>query len=168
MASITPPSPCVDYTPPSTTAFAGVDLVLFVLYITDQSQTYGATGKSCKYFEGTVTAGNPDLTLQIGRPTVGRIIFNTYNLVDRESSLTNRLFQSITSTALHETLHILGFDSTLYSSYLDPATGLHYSATTILGTVNSNRNATTFLTTPYVLAWAKDFFNCSSLTGMPL
>lgn len=168
MASITAPAYCVDFAPTTTTAFSDVDLVIFVQYITDKGQTYGATGKSCKYFPGTPTSGSPDLTLQMGRPTVGRIIFNTYNLVDNQTILTNRLFQSVTSTALHETLHIIGFDSTLYSTFLDPTTGAPYASTTISGTVNSNRPATTFLTTPYVLSWAKDFFGCSGLLGMPL
>lgn len=36
------------------------------------------------------------------------------------------------------------------------------------GTVHASRNASNILTTPYVLAWAKSFFDCSSLAGMPL
>ena len=100
---------------------------------------------------------------------MGRIIFNTYQLVDQQSTLTNRVFQSVTSTALHETMHILGFDSTLYTSYLDPLVRAPYTSTPqTVGTVNSNRPATNFMTTPYVLAWAKAFFGCTSLTGMPL
>ncbi len=172
MATIYAPPDCVGYTP-STTAqgsgYANADLVIFVHYLSDATITYGATGKSCKYVTGTATTMSPDSTLTVGRPTFGRIIFNTYNLVDRVSALTNRLFQSITSTVLHETMHILGFDSTLYATYLDPAVGAPYSlGTTIAGIVNANRPNTTFLKTPYVLAWAKDFFGCSSLTGMPL
>ena len=54
---------------------------IYILYTTDTLLTYGATGKSCKYFGDS--ASLPDTTLQIGRPTMGRIIFNTYNLVDR-------------------------------------------------------------------------------------
>ena len=66
-------------------------------------------------------------------------------------------------------MHILGFDSTLYSSYLDPTVGAPYtSGPQIVGTVSASRPATNFLNTPYVLAWAKNFFNCSTLTGMPL
>lgn len=66
-------------------------------------------------------------------------------------------------------MHILGFDSTLYSTYLDPTTGNPYaSAPEITGTVNSNRPTTKFMTTPYVLAWAKAFFGCNTMTGMPL
>jgi predicted Zn-dependent protease with MMP-like domain len=71
----------------------------------------------------------PDLTMQAGRPTVGRIIFNTYRLVDVEPSLSNRLFQSVTATTIHEVTHILGFDSTLYNRFLDIQTGSPYSFT---------------------------------------
>ena len=70
-----------------------------------------------------------DYTLQVGRPTVGRIIFNTYQLVDQEASLSNRLFQSVTATTIHEITHILGFDSTLYKNFLDSSTGRNYSYT---------------------------------------
>jgi hypothetical protein len=169
VGTITAPNPCVDFTPSSTAQSAGysnADLVIFVQYLSDKSKTYGATGKSCKYFTGSA---NPDYTLQQGRPTVGRIIFNTYNLVDQQTILTNRLFQSVTSTALHETMHILGFDSTLYTSYLDPTTGYVYSYSVMTsGNYNANRPATNVLTTPNVLAWAVNFFGCSNLTGVPL
>jgi len=57
---------------------------------TDSSKSYGASGKSCKYY-GDQIAIPPDLTLQIGRPTMGNIIFNTYQLTDG-LTLTNRLF----------------------------------------------------------------------------
>ncbi len=93
--------------------------------MTDKSKAYGATGKSCHYVAGAAV----DNTLQAGRPIVGRIIFNTYSLVDTAPSLTNRLFQSVTATTLHEVMHILGFDSTLYTSYLDIETGSPYNYT---------------------------------------
>lgn len=47
-------------------------------YITDKNSGYGATGISCKTFDATSL---PDSTFQRGRPTVGRIIFNTYTLL---------------------------------------------------------------------------------------
>lgn len=78
-ASISSPATCVDFAPPSQN-FASVDLVIYVRYITDAGPGgYGATGKSCKYYSGNAL---PDMQLMQGRPTVGRIIFNTYNLVD--------------------------------------------------------------------------------------
>ncbi len=66
-------------------------------------------------------------------------------------------------------MHILGFDSTLYYTYLDPTTGAPYSyLPNVTTTVNSNRPATTFLVTPFVKAWARSHYGCSSLVGMPL
>ncbi len=121
LTTISAPSTCFDYnTPPNDQQYgiSASDLHIYTTYITDASASYGATGKSCKYY-GDGTATLPDATLQVGRPTMGRIIFNTYSLVDTQSSLTNRLFQSIVSTACHEVLHILGMDSTLYGSWLD-------------------------------------------------
>jgi hypothetical protein len=103
LTTISAPVTCVDYNTPSNDQMYGIsasDLHIYVTYITDTQTSYGATGKSCKYYGDGVNL-LPDSTLQIGRPTMGRIIFNTYNLVDTASSLTNRLFQSITSTALH-------------------------------------------------------------------
>ena len=81
VGGITAPDPCVDFTPSSTAqtgGYSNTDLVIFVQYVTDKTISYGATGKSCKYVIGPL----PDFTLQVGRPTVGRIIFNTYKLVD--------------------------------------------------------------------------------------
>lgn len=88
------------------TGIANSDLHIYTLYSTS-SVGYGATGVSCNHVT-TAGVSYPDTTLTAGRPIIGRIIFNTHNLVDGET-LTNRLFASVTATALHETLHILGF-----------------------------------------------------------
>lgn len=83
VGTVYPPDPCFDYSPSATdvaNGFAATDLLIYVLYIGDSSISYGATGVSCKWVTGQST---PDTTLQQGRPTVGRIIFNTYNLVDQ-------------------------------------------------------------------------------------
>ena len=168
VATLTSPLICNDFNPPSQ-SYSSADLVIYLRYTTDSSIGYGATGASCDYYsDGTDTTTTADFTLQVGRPTFGRMIFNTYNLADGKT-LTNRLFQGVTSTAIHETMHILGFDSTRYSTYLDPLTGLVYSysvAQTVA--VHASRNSTLFMTTPYVKQWARDYFGCSSAAGMPL
>ena len=117
LSSLTAPGDCVGYTPSQNDQLYGIgasDLHIYVLYITDSTQSYGANGGACKYYSGSL----PDSTLQVGRPTMGRIIFNTINLVDKQTSLTNMLFQSVTATALHETMHILGMDSTRFNTWL--------------------------------------------------
>ena len=168
LLSITVPDTCVDITPYNKgTVINNYELIIYAQYLTNKQIGYGATGKSCDY----VTGSYPDYTLQVGRPTVGRMIFNTYNLVDQVSSLTNMLFQSVTTTTIHEMTHILGFDSTMYSKFLDPSTGYKYSYTVQeldSPLVNSNRPKTSILTTPYVKAWARAHFGCNTLTGMPL
>lgn len=180
LTTIMAPGVCVDYDTPPNDQLYGIsasDLHLYVTYTTDTQKSYGATGKSCKYF-GDNSTFPPDSTLQVGRPTMGRIIFNTYSLVDTASSLTNRLFQSVTTTALHEVLHILGMDSTLYGSWLDSdptsatytnvydPTTLTISASPYISTYRPSN--TMFLTTPNVKAWTRTFFNCSTAPGMLL
>lgn len=165
---------CVDYTPSQNDQNFGIgasDLHIYVLYSTDSTEAYGAKGGSCLYYSGSL----PDVTLQKGRPTMGRIFFNTHNLIDQLSSLTNLVFQSITATALHETMHILGFDSTRFGTWLvsdetDPLFGNLYAATTSsgAGTISGSRPSTTYLITPAASSWAKSFFNCPALLGMVL
>ena len=80
LASITVPNYCVDFEPSNKGALlANIDLLIIARYVTNKNIGYGATGKSCDYVGGSI----PDYTLQVGRPTVGRVIFNTYNLIDR-------------------------------------------------------------------------------------
>ena len=136
-------------------------------YITDSQTGYGATGVSCNW---NPTSVNVDTTLRAGRPIVGRIKFNTNKLIDSYSSLTSRLFASITATALHETMHILGFDPSLYSTYLDSSTGLNYSQVTQTTVLNGARRggANNLMVTPAVTAWAIGHFGCNNITGMPL
>jgi hypothetical protein len=178
ITTIMAPSSCATYPTPNNDqvyGIAGSDLHIYMRQLTDKNQAYGATGKSCKYF-GDLLSVAPDNTLQIGRPTMGNIVFNTYTLTDN-LTLTNRLFMSITSTALHEIMHILGMDSTLFGYWLDPdplsATyGNFYSSTILPGTgyTNATRVNTKFLITPYVAAWAQNFFGCpaAQLPGMLL
>ncbi len=81
----------------------------------------------------------------------------------------------MTTTALHETIHILGFDSSLYSTYLDSITignigGLYSGPIYQTVTLDPGRTGGSnyILTTPRVTAWAKAFYACNSLTGMAL
>ena len=168
LASVTIPPYCVDFAPSNNgSVISYTELYIFALYLTDPNQAYGATGKSCLYVTGT----GVDNTLQVGRPIVGRIIFNTYNLVDTAASLTNMLFQSVTATTIHEMTHVLGFDATLYNTYLDVLTGLPYNYTVRLDNsslINSNRPPTSLIVTPNVKAWAQAHFGCNTLPGMVL
>lgn len=168
IANIKAPATCVDHTTPTvdtTNGIANSDLHIYVLYVTNSTWIAPATGKYCATAAG---AGNlPDATLARGRPIFGRIKFNTaYNLDGY--TLTNRLFADLTASALHETIHILGFDSSLYTSYLDYSTQTVYASAvqqTATG-LHTGRTATKMITTPNVLAWVKSWFGCSSVSGM--
>lgn len=141
IARVYPPLMCHDIAVSSndnTYGIASSDLHIYLRYLTDNTITYGATGISCSSI--TSIANYPDNTFQKNRPIVGRIIFNTYSIVDGQT-LTNRLFASITATALHETIHILGFDSSMYNFFMDPATAKPYNYTIIQ---NVNLNAGTY------------------------
>jgi len=133
--------------------------------VTDKNLGYSATGVSCQW---NSISGYPDTTLRAGRPTVGRIIFDTYNIVDRKGSLTNRLFAQIAAVCLHETMHILGFDKNLYGTYMDYNTGNLHVQPTVSATLHARRTANYIMKTPTVAAWTKQFFNCASAPGMPL
>ena len=96
----------------------------------------------------------------MGRPDLGRIKFNTYKVVDGQV-LTNRLFAAVTATAMHEFIHILGFDASLYATFLNPSTGNVYSAVTqnVTTSIHASRTAITGDThaviTPHVVAWVR-------------
>jgi len=66
-------------------------------------------------------------------------------------------------------MHILGFDASMYSTYLDPATARPYSYTIVQNiNLHTNRANNNILKTPFVTAWAIDFFACTNMTGMAL
>jgi hypothetical protein len=82
VVKIKSPQTCFDFDTPNSDWQDGVsssDLHIYVRYVTDKGLSYGATGVSCKTFDGTTM---PDSTFQYGRPVVGRIIFNTYTLLE--------------------------------------------------------------------------------------
>jgi hypothetical protein len=160
------PTTCFDFNPADgNSPIAGTDMHIYIRYITDKTQGYSATGVSCQW---NTIAGYPDTTLRAGKPTVGRIIFDTYNIIDNKGSLTNRLFAEIASICIHEMMHILGFDKNLYATYMDYNTGNVYPQPTTPVILHANRSTNYIMQTPAVLAWTKQFFNCSSAPGMPL
>jgi hypothetical protein len=161
---------CVDYPTSTNDQQSGIaisDLHVYVSYVTDNTLSWTATGKYCKVAAGSTGAPNADPTLARGRPIMGRIKFNTARTLD-STTLTNRLFADTTATTLHELIHIMGFDSSLYNSFLDSTTGKVYT-TAVLQTatgLSSGRSVTKMITTPKVVAWAQAWFSCGGITGM--
>ena len=71
-------------------------------------------------------------------------------------------------------IHVLGFDATRYGTFLDPSTGNVYASTVAVIEAGVHADRTTVvgntykITTPHVVSWARDFFDCVSITGMLL
>lgn len=66
--------------------------------------------------------------------------------------------------------HVMGFDSDLYATYLDSTTNVTY-ASAVMQTatgLKAGRVVNKMITTPNVVAWAKAWFSCASITGMLL
>jgi hypothetical protein len=100
---------------------------------------------------------------------MGRIKFNTAYTLDN-TTLTNRLFADTTASTLSEMIHIMGFDSALYTSYLDSTINNVYVSQVMQTATGlaAGRLATKMITTPKVVAWARSWFNCASINGMLL
>lgn len=165
-------SMCVDFTTPANDRSSGIalsDLHIYISYVTDNTLQYTATGKYCKVSAGSTSSPNPDTTLARGRPTMGRIKFNTAYALDG-AQLTNRLFADTTASTLSEMIHIMGFDSDLYGTFLDSTTNNTYVAAVMQSAtgLSAGRVVNKMITTPNVKAWAKDWFDCPGITGMLL
>lgn len=72
--------------------------------------------------------------------------------------------------ALHEIIHVLGFSGGSIQYWLDTSVGALYGADTskITTTQTIRGFSTTVLKSPNVLATARKYYNCNTLTGMQL
>ena len=57
----------------------------------------------------------------------------------------------------------MGFDSSLYSTFLDSTTNAPYSSAVLQTATNlhASRGLTKWITTPSVVAWARAWFGCN-------
>lgn len=69
-------------------------------------------------------------------------------------------------TAIHELFHVLGFSPDAYELFLDEHGNRHRNPTGEYVSASGARG--TAITTPKVLAYAKQFYGCSSWDGIPL
>jgi leishmanolysin len=98
---------CAEFTVPSNykTTATTADLILFFTAEAEKSDGFVAWASPCQLHGTTL------------RPTVGRVNMNPYHL-----STENKKFFDQFATTLHEAYHIMGFSSSLYSYFIDPAT----------------------------------------------
>ena len=74
-------------------------------------------------------------------------------------------------TTLHEIFHILGFSSWVYQYWYDPITNSAYGtgANRIFENGLTYRGLTTsILTSPNLLKYAREYYNCADLEGVQL
>ena len=130
-----------------TTGVSDTDLVIYISTTYDADEGYIAYAGPCTVDEN----GN-------GAPTSGIVVINIPYFVDSD-------FASQYSTVTHELYHVFAFNSDLYDTWRK-SDGTLYKSTTSIKTVRGVSKM--LLTTPNVVAKAKEAFGCSTLTGVEL
>ena len=95
------------------------------------------------------------------RPVVGRVNMNPNHL-----SYEKKKFFDQFSTVLHEIYHIMGFSKNLYKYFVDSTLTRKDESDTYV--VNSSQTLPYQLKSPLLLAHGRDYFNCNTLTGVPV
>lgn len=93
------------------------------------------------------------------RPVTGGIIMNMYHMA---SQLTND-YQQALFTMLHETMHVLGFTDSMVKNFVD-SNGIKLKTNNYITKIGTKL----FLSSPKVLAVAKAYFGCETITGIPM
>lgn len=109
------------------------------------------------------SAGACFLSTRDNRPTVGRFIVNFANL--KVGALYEQLHFPV---FLHEFLHILGFANNLYAEYVVPGTTRKRGVGEVTISMTAGSKTYNAIQLPEVVAWAKAYFNCQTLIGVPL
>ena len=130
-----------------TTGVTDTDIVIYVTTTYDEEESYIAYAGPCTLD----TKGK-------GAPTSGFVVINIPYFVDSD-------FASHYSTVTHEIYHVFAFNPYLYP-YWVKSDGSKYSSTTKTQTIRGVSKI--LLTTPNVVAKAKEAFGCSTLTGIEL
>ncbi|KAL4452845.1 hypothetical protein ABPG74_002410 [Tetrahymena malaccensis] len=127
------------------------DLHLYITFSDNPQETYLAYAGWCR---SLISRG----------PTHGHINFN-FGLLKSFNFTDSLQFQSLIQTVTHEIIHILGFSRSLITQWVDSNKNPHINSTvqlTVRGIL------TTFLKTPNVLEFAKMYYGCDTIPGMPL
>lgn len=127
-----------------------IDLNIYIQAENNSSKEYFAAASSCVYSSFD------------SRPIVGIYYLNFAGMT--VSNLKEYLYLS---TFSHELTHILGFSSSLYSLYKRPNGSTRPIGETT-GTTSINGTSYSTIILPGVLEYAKSYFRCSTLTGIPL
>lgn len=123
-----------------------IDLYITIYPQNDASTDYFAAATPCY------------LSSRDGRPTVGAYILNFAFL---QPTVINEYLYF--STFAHEFTHILGFSNDLFPRYVD-GNGNKLGLSRVVGQWNNFQT----IILPSVVNYAKSYFGCSSITGVPL
>lgn len=126
-----------------------VDLYITIVPENDPSTDYFAAAAPCY------------LSPRDGRPTIGAYILNFAFL---ETSYLNEYLYF--STFAHEFTHILGFSDNLFPKFVKPGTTT--KRTDVVGQVTISGEQFNAITMPEVVNYARSFFGCSNIPGVPL
>ncbi|EGR30167.1 leishmanolysin family protein, putative [Ichthyophthirius multifiliis] len=125
------------------------DLHLYVSYKMDKDIDYLAYAIQCQHFAGIgVTHGSINFNLE------KMPLFKQNALIE---------FEDFLEVIIHEMTHVLGFSENDIERWVLPKGTTHAFVKTKIKGVD-----TVLLKTPNVLRFARDYFNCPILEGMPL
>jgi leishmanolysin len=127
-----------------------VDLYIVISPENDKSTSYFAAALPCY------------TSKRDGRPTVGAYILNYAFL--KVSPIYEYLYFS---TFAHEFTHILGFTNDLFDRFVDASNNL-IPKSKVVTTLKIGAETFTALILPELVDFAKAYFNCPSITGVPL
>lgn len=138
-----------------TTGAAGTDLLLFV-------SARPASSSILAYAAACEIDGK-------GRPIAGHINFNPFWLrTDIDSTALVYRTHEIVLTAIHEIHHVLGFDTTAMTRFIDPVTEFLRPAGWVLTSMAMGLSNVSAVHTPTVLQVAREYFGCLTLEGVPI
>ena len=105
-------------------------------------------------------------------PRFGTINFNTAHTYYSSITTINSFeFDRLVEIVIHEMTHVLGFSYSAIPQWFQPGTTIPYGASvsTILSTATVRSiSGSPILSSPEVLAYAKAYYGCTTLTGMYL
>ena len=96
------------------------------------------------------------------RPIAGVVDINVATM----DNVTQPYRNAHIATIIHEVYHILGFTSDYYDKFID-ANGAIIAKSNVVKAVTSGKFSK-MIVTPKVLAWAKTYYGCNTMDGVPL
>lgn len=127
-----------------------IDLFITIYPENDQSTSYFAAATPCY------------VSSRDGRPTIGAYILNFAFL--KTNPINEYLYFS---TFAHEFTHILGFSNDLFDRYVTPS-GQKRGTSNVVTNVQIGSQSFTAIKLPEVLDYARSYFGCQNIQGVPL